>query len=118
MCLAEEMAEAVEADAPHREALMMAALGVGEWLAAQGRPGRWDTVDAEGVLRMMALPDENEETGFLLTLAGLLGYAALQGRLPSAPVRRTLGQIERLSQNSAVAVFAAQTAAQLVSPPG
>jgi len=113
MVLADEMAAAVDADPGHREELREVALAVGQWLADEARPGRWDTIDAATVLRMMALEDEVQQGRFLLTLAGLLGYAALQGHLPIEPARRTLLQIEGLARSSAVAVFAAQTAAQL-----
>jgi hypothetical protein len=113
MTLAEEMAGAIEANIAQREELLAAALMVGQWLADQGRAGRWDTIDAAALLRAMALPDRTEESGFLLTVTGLLGFAAFRDYLPIAPVRRTLADIQRLVNDPAVAAFVAQTTAQI-----
>jgi len=44
MTLADELAGAVDADATQRQDLVDAALSVGQWLADQGYPGRWDKV--------------------------------------------------------------------------
>lgn len=113
MTLAHEMADAVDADPEHRDGLVATALAVGEWLAETGHPGRWDLVDAHAVLAMLAIPDPVEVDGFLLTLAGLLGYAAFQEQLAPADARRALLQIADLTGNPAVKNFAAQTAATL-----
>ena len=63
----------------------------------------------------MALPDEQQESGFLLALTGLIGFAALRGYLPTVPARRTLLQIEVLARNPVITRYAANTAAQLQS---
>jgi hypothetical protein len=113
MTLAREMAAAVEAGEEQREELVGVALAVGQWLAEEGRPGRWDTIDAGEVLRVMALPSRHENDGFLLTLAGLVGHAALQGHIPEPAARRTLLQIQGLADSQPVVAFAAHVAGQM-----
>lgn len=113
LSLAEEMAAAVDADVDHRDSLVAAALAVGEWLTQRGHPGCWDLVDAGGVLQMLALTDPRESDGFLVTLTGLIGFAAFQEQLPVGDARRILHQIEGLTENAAVRNFAAQTASAL-----
>src|SRR5262245_5549282 len=107
MTLAREMAAAVGAGEEQRDELVGVALAVGQWLAEEGRPGRWDTIDAGEVLRAMALPSRTENNGFLLTLAGLVGHAALQGDIPEPAARRTLLQIQGLADSQPVVAFAA-----------
>jgi hypothetical protein len=113
MDLAVEMAAAVKAKGPHRKALISAALDVGTWLAGQGRPGRWDTIDAADVLRICSFSTETQNNGFLLSLAGLVGYAAFHEYITARESRRILMEIERLATNGVVKSFAAQTAGQM-----
>jgi hypothetical protein len=113
MTLAQEMADDVEADAPERDALVDAALCVGQWLADQGRPGRWDTVDPAEVLRLRSCATDHEAAGFLLSLAGLLGHAAFHGYVPVAAVQRNLQEIRGLSASPLVRNFVDQTTGHL-----
>ena len=111
--LAEEAAVAFGATGQERQDLISAALCVGEWLAEQGRPGRWDTVDPAAVLELMSFATDDEGNAFLLSLVGLLGHAAFHEQLPIAATREILLQIQGLTKNPAVSTFAAQAAAQL-----
>jgi hypothetical protein len=113
LALAEEVASALATDDTGREEFVQAALAVGQWLADEGRPGRWDTVDAAAVLRALAFSHHAEADGFLLALAGLIGYAGLNGHLRASIARRNLEQIAGLAQDQAVAGFAAAGARQL-----
>jgi hypothetical protein len=116
MTLAQEMAATVEAGEEEREELIGVALAVGQWLAEEGRPGRWDTVIPVEVLRALALPAGKETNGFLLTLAGLVGHAALQGHIDEPAARRILREIEELADSRPVAAFAANLAGQVLAP--
>jgi hypothetical protein len=111
--VAHEMAAAVGAGEAERDELVGVALAVGQWLAEAGRPGRWDTVEPAELLEAMAFPAGNQANGFLLTLAGLVGHAALRGDLEVQPTRRILREIEGLAGSPPVAAFAAQIAGQL-----
>jgi hypothetical protein len=115
MTLAQEMAATLEAGEEEREELVAVAMAVGQWLAEEGRPGRWDTLVVAELLRAMALPTRQETDGFLLSLAGLLGHAALQGDLDEAAARRILREIEGLADSRPVAAFAVQMAGQLAA---
>jgi hypothetical protein len=117
MTLAQDMAAAVDADVDHRDALIAAALCAGEWLAEEGLPGRWDRLDPAALLRAMDFQDRREGDALLLTLSGLVGYAALEGALPVRDARRVLLEIEALSQDPAVQQFAAQAVAAIAAPP-
>ena len=99
MTLAREMAEAVGAGEEEGEELVGVALAVGQWLAEEGRPGRWDTIAPAEVLRVIALPAGNETSGFLLSLAGLVGHAALQGDVEQAAACRILLEIAGLADS-------------------
>jgi len=118
MTLAREMAAAVEAGDEEREELEGVALAVGQWLAEEGRPGRWDTLVPAEVLRAMGLPPGDQVNGFLLSLAGLVGHAALQGDLDEGAGRRILLEIQGLADSPPVAAFAGRIAGQLLGPPG
>jgi hypothetical protein len=113
VALAEDMAEAVGADPRERDSLVQTALAAGEWLADQGRPGRWDTLDPGGLLEAMAFPDAQETSRFLLSLGGLVGHAAFAGELEWEPARRLLLEIRDLTSHPAVTSFAAATARRL-----
>jgi hypothetical protein len=116
MTLANEMAATVEADEQHREELVGVAMVVGQWLAEEGRPGRWDTVAPAELLRVLALPDGREADGFLHTLAGLVAHAALHEQIEADAARRILGEIAGLAESPPVARFAARMAEQLAEP--
>ena len=113
MSLAEELAEAVKADVQERQDLVDAALSVGEWLAEQGVPGRWDRIRPAEVLRCRDFLPPPERERFLFSLVGLVGHAALLARIPTAAAVRTLDETAALAQVEAVRVFARTTAARL-----
>jgi hypothetical protein len=113
VALAEDMAGAVGADLRERETLVQTALTAGEWLADQGRPGRWDTLDLGALLEAQSFPDVHQASGFLLTLGGLIGHAAFGGEIEWGSARRLLLEIKDLSSNPAVSGFAAAAAKQL-----
>src|SRR5205814_1928089 len=113
VALAEDMAEAVQADPREREALVQTALAAGEWLADQGRPGRWETLDPAALLEAMAFGDPHQASGFLLSLGGLVGHAAFGGELEWEPARQLMLQIRDLTSSPAVTSFAAATARRL-----
>jgi hypothetical protein len=119
MTLAEEMAAAVGAGEEGREELVGVALAVGQWLAEEGRPGRWDTLVPAALLRALGLPPGHDANGFLLSLAGLVGHAAVQGDLEEAAAGRILREIAGLADSPPVTAFAAQLAGQLLeaAPP-
>jgi hypothetical protein len=111
--LAREAAAALGADPQQQEEMLSAALAVGQWLADQGRPGRWDTVDPAAVLDLMSFPRPEEGEPFLLALVGLFGHAAFTGQVAPEAGRRVLARIGELSRNRVISDLAAQTAAQL-----
>ena len=113
LSLAEAVAASVEAGEKERRDLVVAATCVGEWLAEQGRPGRWDTLDAEAVMQQMGFARQEEVDAFLLSLVALAGHAAFSDQLPCAHARRILLQIRDLSSNRLVSDLARQTAHQL-----
>ena len=116
MNLANEMAATVEADEEHREELVGVAVVVGQWLAEEGRPGRWDTVAPAELLRVLAVPNRTEADAFLHTLAGLVAHAALHEQIEVDAARRILGEIAGLAESPPVAGFAARMAEQLQEP--
>jgi hypothetical protein len=111
--LADELANEVRADAAHHQELVSVAMDVAQWLADQGRPGRWDTVDAAAVLAVTVPLDEEGRNGYLLSLTGLLGFAALWGHIPIAAGRRTLVQIQGLATMPVVIDYVGQAIRQL-----
>jgi hypothetical protein len=113
MNLARDLADAVGSRDEEREELVGVAMAVGQWLAEEGRPGRWDTIAPAEVLRVMALPAGNETSGFLLALAGLVGHAALTENLAEGAARRILLEIGGLADSPLVAAFAHKVAAEL-----
>jgi hypothetical protein len=109
MNLAREMAETVGAVGEDREDIIWTALAAGQWLAEVNRPGRWDTLEVGPLLELV--PDEPRERGrFLLTLAGLLGYAGLEGHIPEPEARRCLEELQELTDDPIIKNFARQTA--------
>lgn len=114
--LAHEFAAETEADADEREEIVLAALAAGNWLASEGRPGRWDTLDVGAMLPTLDLQDDREQQGLLLTLAGLIGFAALRGHMPVKTACRCLYQIDDLADDgvdATVGIFARRTAKEL-----
>jgi hypothetical protein len=111
--LAEAVAASVEAGEKERHDLLLAAARVGGWLAEQGRPGRWDTLDAEAVMHQMSFARQHEADAFLLSLVALIGHAAFNEQLPFPDARRVLLQIRDLSSSRIVSDLAGQTAGQL-----
>jgi hypothetical protein len=115
--LASELAAVVEAGDREREDLMTAALGAGAWLAAQGRPGCWESLDVEAVLPAMDFAAQHQVDAFLLSLVGLVGHAAFSDQLARGDACRILAQIRDLASNRVVSDLAGQTAGQLRAMP-
>lgn len=113
LSLAHQMAEAVGAVGGDREDLVLAALRVGEWLAQVGRPGRWDTLEVAHVVNTLPLDARVERGRFLLSLAGLIGFAGLEGHVAPVHARRCLAEIEFLADDHVVADFARLATRQL-----
>jgi len=113
MSLAEELAAAVQADAQEHQDLVDAALSVGQWLADQGLPGRWDRIRPAAVLRCLDFLPPPDRERFLFSLVGLVGHAALLAKIPAAAAVRTLDETAALATVEAVRVFARTTAARL-----
>jgi hypothetical protein len=113
MTLAKELASAVSAQPEEREQLIDSALSVGQWLADQGHPGRWDKVKPAAILRCLDFLPRTEQERFLFSFVGLLGHGALSGQIPHQSARRSLEEISRLTQEEPVRAFARTTAAQL-----
>jgi hypothetical protein len=113
MTLADELAQAVAADAEQRRALVDAALCVGQWLADQGLPGRWDRVRPAQVLRCLDFLSPAERERFLLSLVGLLGHAGLRGQIPPAAAKRAIDEAAALTEVETTRFCAQATAAQL-----
>jgi hypothetical protein len=111
--LAHEMAAAVGAQGDDLQDLVFAALTAGEWLAMVGRPGCWDTLEVDQVLRL--LPEDNrfERGNFLIALTGLVGYAGLEGHLAPAAACKTLQQIEAVAEDTIIENFARQAVLQV-----
>jgi hypothetical protein len=113
LSLAHEMAAAVGAKGDDLQDLVFAALTTGEWLAEVGRPGCWETLEVEKVLRLLPADDAFERGNFLLALTGLLGYAGIEGHLAPAHACKSLEQIEALTDDAIIRNFARQAAAQV-----
>jgi len=116
MTLADELAGAVDADATQRQDLVDAALSVGQWLADQGHPGRWDKVKPAAILRCLDFLPNSERERFLFSFVGLLGHGALTGQIPHLPAKRSIDEISTLTSEETVRAFARTTAAQLRPP--
>ena len=113
MTLADELAGAVAADAIQRQDLVDAALSVGQWLADQGHPGRWDKVKPSAILRCLDFLPNHERERFLFSFVGLLGHGALTGQIPPLPAKQSIDEISKLTCEETVRAFARTTAAQL-----
>jgi hypothetical protein len=121
MTLADELADAVAADDEQRRDLVDAALSVGQWLADQGLPGRWDCVRPAEVLRCLDFLPPPERERFLFSLVGLLGHAGLCQQIPPASAQRAIDEAAALTLVDGTRAFALATSAQLggarVAPP-
>jgi hypothetical protein len=113
MTLAEELSSAVRADDAERQYLVDTALSVGQWLADQGLPGRWDRVRPAEVLRCLDFLSPPERERFLFSLVGLVGHAALLARIPAEAAIRTLEEVAELAEAQVIRVFARTTSARL-----
>jgi hypothetical protein len=113
MSLAEELSAAVKADAREHQDLVDAALAVGQWLADQGLPGRWDRVRPACVLRCLDFLPRPEQERFLFSLVGLLGHAGLRARIPALSAKRAIDEAAALTGEEAIRAFARATSAQL-----
>jgi hypothetical protein len=115
MTLAQELSAAVKADAREHQDLVDAALSVGQWLADQGLPGRWDRVKPAEVLRCLDFLSPPERERFLFSLVGLVGHAGLLARIPAAAAIRTLEEVAALAEAQVIRVFARTTSARLAA---
>jgi hypothetical protein len=113
LSLAHEMAAAVGAKGDDLQDLVFAALTTGEWLAEVGRPGCWETLEVDQVLRLLPADNPFERGNFLLALTGLLGYAGIEGHLAPAHACKSLEQIAKLAEDAIIQNFARQAAAQV-----
>jgi hypothetical protein len=117
MTLADELCAAVAADDRQRQDIADAALCVGQWLADEGIPGRWDRVRPAEVMRGLDFLSPPERERFLFSLIGLLGQAGLREHIPPVSARRAIEEAAGLSQADAIRAFAYATAAQLGGQP-
>jgi hypothetical protein len=115
MSLAQELSAAVRADPREHQDLVDAALSVGQWLADQGLPGRWDRIRPAQVLRCLDFLQPPERERFLFSLVGLVGHAALLARIPAAAAIKTLDETAALAESEVIRVFARTTAARLAT---
>lgn len=115
--LATELAVAVEADTQHRDELISVALTIGEWLSAQGWPGRWDRVVPSKILRALGPISEEARACFLLSLVALVGYAGLNRYIPVPSARAILDQTDRATESEVIRLFVRSTQRQLAQVP-
>jgi hypothetical protein len=115
MTLAKELADAVKAEPEECQELVDAALCVGQWLADQGLPGRWDRVRPAEVLRCLDFLPRHERERFLFSLVGLLGHAAFNGLLQPSAAKRSIDEVATLTQEDVIRTFARTASAQLAA---
>jgi hypothetical protein len=115
MTLAKELADAVKAEPTECQELVDAALCVGQWLADQGLPGRWDRVRPAEVLRCLDFLPRHERERFLFSLIGLLGHAAFNGLLQPSAAKRSIDEVATLTQEDIIRTFARTASAQLAA---
>lgn len=108
--LAYELADAVHAPEEDRQDMLHTAFFVGQSLADQGRPGRWDTIDPEAVLAAAAFEDHLERARFLFALTGLVGHAATTDQIPPDAARTCLERLADLADDAVIARFARNVA--------
>jgi hypothetical protein len=113
MSLATELADAVKAGPEECQEIVDAALCVGQWLADQGLPGRWDRVRPAEVLRGLDFLPPRERERFLFSLVGLLGHAAFNGQLQPSAAKRSIDEVATLTREDAIRVFAHTASVQL-----
>jgi hypothetical protein len=115
MSLAKELADAVKAGPEECQELVDAALCVGQWLADQGLPGRWDRLRPGEVLRGLDFLPAHERERFLFSLVGLLGHAAFNGLLQPSAAKRSIDEVAELTQEDVIRTFARTAATQLAA---
>jgi hypothetical protein len=113
LTLAHEMAAVVGAVGEDFQDLVFAALTTGEWLAMAGRPGCWDSLEVDQLMRTLPSDDRFERGKFLISLTGLIGYAGIEGHLAPADACRSLKQIEAIADDGIIANYARKAAAQV-----
>jgi hypothetical protein len=111
--LATELARAVGADPQHRNELIGTALTIGEWLADQGLPGRWDRVVPAKIILALGPISEEERASFLLSLVALVGYAGLNRYIPVRSASAILDQTDRATDSEVIRLFVRSTQRQL-----
>jgi len=105
LALAEEFLGTGDSDAAYRSEIRDTALIVGNWLAEQGKAGRWDTIEIAVLIESVDFVSSHDRDGFLLALSGLLGYAGLVGHLSAARTRAYFRDICALAAAPQVADF-------------
>jgi len=113
LSLAHEMAAVVGPEGDHLQDLVWTALAAGEWLAMTGQPGCWDRLDVGEVLKLLPNDDPFERGKVLFSLAGLLGFAGIEGHLAPQDACKSLAQIEELADDAAIRDYARTAALQV-----
>ena len=108
--VAAEAAVTLGSTPEERVQLLDAAFCVGQWLADEGHPGRWDMVKPDSVLAGLVFLPEDEQEQFLLSLIGLLGTAAYNGNIPFRAARSQMKTITRIAKNDVTRALARSTA--------
>ncbi len=111
LSLARDMADAVQAGEEDRDEIISAALMIGQWLADVGRPGRWETIEVASLIDAVNCDSEFERGRFILSLTGLIGFAALTDRLQAKTARRLLDEVALLSHDPILSAYAHRTIA-------
>lgn len=111
--LATELAGAVGADPENRDELISVALAIGEWLASQGWPGRWDRVVPAKIVRALGPISQEERASFLLNLVALVGFAGLNRYIPVPSATAILDQADRVTDSEVLRLFVRSTQRQL-----
>jgi hypothetical protein len=115
MTLAKDLADAVKAGPAECQELVDAALCVGQWLADQGLPGRWDRLRPAEVLRGLDFLPAHQRERFLFSLVGLLGHAAFNGQLQPSAAKRSIDEVAVLTQEDVIRTFARTASVQLAA---
>jgi hypothetical protein len=115
MTLATEFADSAAVSLEERQSLIDTALCVGQWLADQGCPGRWDRVDPAGVLRCLDFISPDEKERFMFSLVALLGYAAINGLVAPRAAKRSIDEVAVLTRMDATRNFAKTAMRQIQS---
>lgn len=114
-----ELARAFLGDDPdpeRRQDITDAAICAGTWLADEGRPGRWDTLDIASVVERSSPPSDFHRDGLLLNLTALLGFAGMNGLIPGEKVLAYLQDILKLTSRPVIRDFVARARAEFTRP--